>query len=101
MRSAALAGQKIPDKQCGYRHAGSTANSRHAWGGHRYDYETEALIIARRKRLQIQSVPNPTVSPQVSKIHPVRDSSALLKMLRRYKAVDSIALIARTPTASR
>jgi hypothetical protein len=40
-------------------------------GAHRYDYETEALIIASRKGYRIESVPITTVyTDQVSKIHP-------------------------------
>jgi hypothetical protein len=55
-------------------------------GGHRFDYETEALIIASHKGYQIKSVPISTVyTDQVSKIHPVRDSLRFFKMMRRYR----------------
>ena len=67
-------------------------------GGHRYDYETEALIIASRKGYRIESVPITTVyTDQVSKIHPGRDSLRFFKMMRRYKADSAANLIARTP----
>ena len=59
-------------------------------GGHRFDYETEALIIASRKGYRIESVPISTVyTDQVSKIHPVRDSLRFLKMMRRYRRLAS------------
>jgi hypothetical protein len=56
-------------------------------GGHRFDYETEALIIASQKGYRIDSVPISTVyTDQVSKIHPLRDSFRFFKLMRRYKA---------------
>jgi len=55
-------------------------------GGHRFDYDTEAHIIASRQGYLIESVPIPTVySDQVSKIHPVRDSLRFFKLMRRYR----------------
>ena len=67
-------------------HATSRANSRLLGGGHRFDYETEALIIASRKGYRIESVPITTVyTDQVSKIHPGRDSIRFFKMMRRYR----------------
>ncbi len=56
-------------------------------GGHRFDYETEVLIITSRKGYAIESVPITTVyTDQVSKIHPVRDAFRFFKLMRRYKA---------------
>jgi len=53
-------------------HGTPTNGSRAAWWGHRFDYETEVLIIASRKGYRIESVPITTVySDQVSKIHPL------------------------------
>ena len=66
-------------------------------GGDRFDYDTEALIIASRKGYRIKSVPITTVyTDQVNKIHPVRDAFRFFKLMRRYKAVGSY-LIGRTP----
>jgi len=82
-----VCGQKIPDTQCGYRmlHRELIPDMLH--GAHRYDYETEALIIASRKGYRIESVPISTVyTDQVSKIHPARDSLRFFKLMRRYKA---------------
>jgi len=51
---------------------------------------TEGVIMNQTKATDPISVPITTVyTDQVSKIHPVRDSLRFLKMLRRYKAVDS------------
>ena len=55
-------------------------------GGHRFDYDTEALIIDSRQGYLIESVPITTVySDQVTKIHPVRDSLRFFKLMRRYR----------------
>lgn len=57
-------------------------------GGHRYDHDTEALIIASRRGYRIESVPITTVySDEVSKIHPVRDALGFFKLMRRYRSV--------------
>jgi hypothetical protein len=81
-----VCGQKIPDTQCGYRMLHRELIPDVLGGGHRYDYETEALIIASRKGYRIESVPITTVyTDQVSKIHPGRDSLRFFKMMRRYR----------------
>ena len=83
-----VCGQRIPDTQCGYRMLDRRLIPDMLGGGHRFDYDTEALIIASRKGYQIASVPITTVyTDQVSKIHPVRDSLRFFKMMRRYTAV--------------
>jgi len=82
-----VCGQKIPDTQCGYRMLHREIIPDMLGGGHRYDYETEALIIASRKGYRIESVQITTVyTDQVSKIHAVRDSLRFFKLMRRYKA---------------
>jgi hypothetical protein len=61
-------------------------------GGHRFDYETEVLIITSRKGYQIESVPITTVyTDQVSKIHPVRDAIHFLKLMWRYRKLPHVA----------
>ena len=73
-----VCGQKIPDTQCGYRMLHRQLIPDMLGGGHRFDYDTEALIIASRKGYRIESVPITTVyTDQVSKIHPVRDCAPL------------------------
>jgi glycosyltransferase involved in cell wall biosynthesis len=82
-----VCGQKIPDTQNGYRMLHRQLIPDMLGGGHRFDYDTEALIIASRKGYRIESVPITTVyTDQVSKIHPVRDAIRFFKMIRRYKA---------------
>jgi len=82
-----VCGQKIPDTQCGYRMLDRQLIPDMLRGAHRYDYETEALIIASRKGYRIESVPITTVyTDQVSKIHPARDALRFFKLMRRYKA---------------
>jgi glycosyltransferase involved in cell wall biosynthesis len=82
-----VCGQKIPDTQCGYRMLHRQLIPDMLRGAHRYDYETEALIIASRKGYRIESVPITTVyTDQVSKIHPVRDAFRFFQLMRRYKS---------------
>ena len=81
-----VCGQRIPDTQCGYRMLHREIIPDMLRGGHRFDYETEALIIASRKGYRIDSVPISTVyTDQVSKIHAVRDSLRFFKLMRRYR----------------
>jgi glycosyltransferase involved in cell wall biosynthesis len=82
-----VCGQKIRDTQCGYRMLDRQLIPDMLHGAHRYDYETEALIIASRKGYRIESVPITTVyTDQVSKIHPVRDTFRFFQLMRRYKS---------------
>ncbi len=81
-----ICGQKIPDTQCGFRMLDRQLAPHLRGGGHRFDYDTEMLIIASRKGYQIESVPITTVyTDQVSKIHPVRDAIRFFKLMRRYR----------------
>jgi glycosyltransferase involved in cell wall biosynthesis len=85
-----VCGQKIRDTQCGYRMVPRQLIPDLLGGGHRYDYETEVLIVASRGGYQIESVPITTVyTDQVSKIHPFRDAVRFFKLMQRYKAVGS------------
>jgi glycosyltransferase involved in cell wall biosynthesis len=86
-----VCGQKIPDTQCGYRMVPRQLIPDLLGGGHRFDYDTEALIIASRKGYRIESVPITTVyTDQVSKIHPVRDALRFFKLMRRYRKLSRI-----------
>jgi len=85
-----ICGQKIRDTQCGYRMVPRQLIPDLLGGGHRYDYETEVLIVASRGGYQIESVPITTVyTDQVSKIHPMRDALRFFKLMQRYKAAGS------------
>ena len=81
-----ICGQQIPDTQCGFRMLHRQLIPDVLGGAHRFEYETEALIIASRKGCRIESVPITTVyTDQVSKIHPARDALRFLKLMRRYR----------------
>ena len=81
-----VCGQKVPDTQCGFRMVDRELAPDLLGGGHRFDYDTEVLIIASRKGYRIESVPISTVySDEVSKIHPVRDALRFFKMMQRYR----------------
>ena len=81
-----LCGQRIPDTQCGFRMVHRQMVPELLGGGHRFDYETEVLIIASRKGYRIESVPITTVySDEVSKIHPLRDALRFSKLMWRYR----------------
>jgi glycosyltransferase involved in cell wall biosynthesis len=89
-RISHLCGQRIPDTQCGFRMLHQQLIPELLGGGDRFDYDTEVLIIATRKRYRIEPVPITTVySDQVSKIRPVRDALRFFKLMRRYKAIGS------------
>jgi glycosyltransferase involved in cell wall biosynthesis len=51
-----VCGQIIPDTQCGYRMLHRELAPDMLGGGHRFDYDTEALIIASRKGLDLKVV---------------------------------------------
>jgi glycosyltransferase involved in cell wall biosynthesis len=87
-RISRVCGQKIPDTQCGYRMLDQQLIPEMLGGGHRFDYETEVLIIASRKGYRIESVPISTVyTDQVSKIHPMRDAIRFFKLMWRYRTL--------------
>jgi glycosyltransferase involved in cell wall biosynthesis len=81
-----ICGQKIPDTQCGFRMLDRQLAPHLRGGGHRFDYDTNVLIIASRTGYPIESVPITTVyTDQVSKIQPVRDAIRFFKLMRRYR----------------
>jgi glycosyltransferase involved in cell wall biosynthesis len=85
-RISRVCGQEIPDTQCGFRMLDRQLIPELLGGGHRFDYETEVLIIAGRKGYRIESVPITTIyTDQVSKIHPMRDAIRFFKMMWRYR----------------
>jgi glycosyltransferase involved in cell wall biosynthesis len=81
-----LCEQRIPDTQCGFRMVDQRLAPDLLSGGHRFDYDTEVLIIASRKGYRFESVQVTTVyTDQVSKIHPVRDALRFFKLMWRYR----------------
>jgi glycosyltransferase involved in cell wall biosynthesis len=85
-RISRLCGQNIPDTQCGFRMVDRQLAPDLLRGGHRFEYDTEVLIIASRKGYRIESVPITTVyTDQMSKIHPLRDAIRFFKLMWRYR----------------
>ena len=85
-----VCGQHIPDTQCGFRMLHRELIPDMLGGGERFDYETEMLIFASRKGCRVDSVPISTVySDEVSSIHPVRDTLRFLKLMQRYRKVET------------
>ena len=83
-----VCGQRIPDTLCGFRMLHRQLIPELLGGAHRFEYETEVLIIASRDGYRIESVPITTVyTDQVSKIHPVRDTLRFFKLMRRYRKI--------------
>src|SRR5262249_16565217 len=83
-----VCGQKIPDTQCGFRMLHRQLIPELLGGGHRFEYDTEVLIIATRKGYRIESVTITTVyTDQVSKIHAVRDTIRFFKLMWRYRNI--------------
>ena len=81
-----VCGQKIRDTQCGFRMFDRQLIPELLGGAHRFEYETEVLIIASRKGYRIESVPISTVyTDQVSKIHPMQDALRFFKLMWRYR----------------
>ncbi len=83
-----VCGQRIPDSQCGFRMLRrevvelllATAKTS------AYEFETEMLLVASRQGYRIDAVPVTTVyADETSKIRPVRDTLAFLRMLRRFR----------------
>jgi glycosyltransferase involved in cell wall biosynthesis len=79
-------GQQIPDTQCGFRMLHRDVVPEILGGADRFDYETEMLLLASRKRHRIVSVPITTVySDEISSINPARDTLRFFRLMRRYR----------------
>lgn len=84
---SSVAGQPIPDTQCGFRmFRRDLAVTLCDLQSSKYDFETEMLVVAARRTGTIAAVPVSTVyGDEVSKIHPVRDTLRFFKLMRRLK----------------
>ncbi|RYD69241.1 MAG: glycosyltransferase family 2 protein, partial [Verrucomicrobiaceae bacterium] len=81
-----ICGQRIPDSQCGFRMLRKDLLPSLFVDSNRYDYETEMLLIASRKGLQIVPVPVSTIyGGEKSKINPVLDTLRFLRLMARYR----------------
>jgi glycosyltransferase involved in cell wall biosynthesis len=81
-----LAGQRIPDSQCGYRLLRRTVLKDLKFSTARFETETEMLIQAGRAGHKIISVPIRTIYEcgRASRIHPWRDTVRFFKLVGRY-----------------
>src|SRR2546430_6572796 len=96
-----VCGQRIPDTQCGFRMLHRQLIPEWLGGAHRFEYETEVLIIASRDGYRIESVPITTVyTDQVSKIHPVRDTIRFFKLMWRYRNTSRSCTVGARPPPS-
>jgi glycosyltransferase involved in cell wall biosynthesis len=81
-----LAGQRIPDSQCGYRLLRRNVLEDLRLSTARFETETEMLIQAARAGHRIISIPIRTIyeSGHTSHIHPVRDTIRFFTFVRKY-----------------
>ncbi|MCX6356430.1 MAG: glycosyltransferase family 2 protein [Candidatus Aureabacteria bacterium] len=80
-----VAGQRIPDSQCGYRCVNKKAFMSMCFRTERYDTESEILIDAARAGCRIGTVPVRTIyGAETSKINPFLDAIRFFKLLLRH-----------------
>ncbi len=81
-----LAGQRIPDSQCGYRLVSRTVLPDLKLSTVRFETETEMLIQAGRAGHKIVNLPIRTIYEpgRVSRIHPWLDTVRFFKLVTRY-----------------
>ena len=77
-----VAGQKIPDSQCGFRLIKKEVLQKVKFGTRRFETESEILIKASRLGFKIGSVQIETVySAEKSRIHPVIDTLRFIRFI--------------------
>ncbi|MCC6450930.1 MAG: glycosyltransferase family 2 protein [Candidatus Aureabacteria bacterium] len=80
-----LAGQRIPDSQCGFRLINERAFRRMGFATSRFDTESEMLIEAGRAGCRIVSVPVRTIyGAEKSKINPFVDTARFFRLVARH-----------------
>ena len=80
-----LAGQRIPDSQCGFRAISRQALLSLPLSSCRFELETELLLVAARRRIPIVSVPIRTIyDNHVSHIHPIVDGWRFVCLIIRH-----------------
>ena len=80
-----LAGQRIPDSQCGFRLIRERAFRQMGFRTSRYDTESEMLIEAGRAGCRIVSVPVRTIyGTEKSKINPLKDTARFFTLVARH-----------------
>lgn len=84
---SSVAGQKIPDSQCGYRALKRAVLEKVSLKTTRFEIESEMLLEAARKGFAIGSVPIRSVyEGEKSQINPVRDTLRFFSFLFTYLA---------------
>ena len=79
---SSVAGQKIPDTQCGYRALSRRALQTMHLRTERYEIESEILMEAGRRGLKILSIPIRSVyRDEISRIRPMRDTGRFFRFL--------------------
>jgi len=82
---SSVAGQNIPDTQCGYRALTRNAVTKIRLGTKRFEAESEMILRASRAGLKIASVPIGSVyDDEISRIRPVRDTVRFFWFLVRF-----------------
>jgi glycosyltransferase involved in cell wall biosynthesis len=77
-----IAGQKIPDTQCGFRLIKKEALQKIKLSTSKYETESEILIKAARQGFKIESVPIKSVYVgEISRIHPVLDTLRFIRFI--------------------
>ncbi len=79
-----IAGQYIPDTQCGFRLIKSEALKKLELKSSNYETESELIIKAAKQGLKIESVPVKTIyQDEKSRINPATDTFRFIKLLIR------------------
>ncbi|MFH1857191.1 MAG: glycosyltransferase family 2 protein [Candidatus Omnitrophota bacterium] len=79
-----IAGQNIPDSQCGYRLLSRRVLEEIDLETSNYDTESELLFKAAEKKIRIDSVKVPTIyQKEESKINPLKDTVRFVNLLMR------------------
>ncbi len=80
-----LAGQRIEDSQSGYRAIRASVLRAVRPESRRFDYESEFLIQAARRKFRIAATPIPTLyNAPGSHIHPFRDTIRFIRLVWRH-----------------
>ncbi len=82
---SSLAGQRIPDTQCGYRALTRKAVTKICLQTKRFEAESEMLLLAAKAGLNIVSIPVGSVyADEVSRIRPIEDTCRFFTFLLKY-----------------
>ena len=80
-----IAGQTVPDTQCGYRALTQRALQKIRLHTDRFEIESEMLMVAGRKGLRIKSVPIVSVyNDETSHIRPWQDTIRFMRFLFKF-----------------